>query len=87
MEQNCEASWNSILDYATMMRSKLKELETIARDFSDFIKLQNEDKIWNKWEVIAQSILGMRHIEDARMKYGKVIQYNNIEDLNSVFDK
>jgi len=29
----------------------------------------------NKYSNIAQATLAMRHIEDARMRYGKVIQY------------
>ena len=68
-------TWVDIVDMASMFRDKLKELEMLARDYSYLIKNTNFDEWLDKWEVIAQSILGMRHIEDARMKYWKVIQY------------
>lgn len=70
-----ERTWRMNEDFAIAMRDKLKELEMIARDYSDFIKSYSEENFNNKWETIEQSILAMRHIEDARMKYWKVIQY------------
>ena len=61
-------------------RITLKLLEEQARDYINELK-----KIpWN-WEAIAQATLAMRHIEDARMRYGKVIQY--LADGVSIFDK
>lgn len=84
-----ESSGNNYIDLATMMRDKLKELESIARDITDYIKkcnnLVERTDTGNVSETIAQSILAMRHIEDARMRYGKVIQY--VQDGVSVYDK
>lgn len=78
-------TWNDIVDISSMMRDKLKELEDLARSYSDLIKDTNFDEWLNQWEVIAQSILAMRHIEDARMKYWKVIQYTTT--WTSCYDK
>jgi len=64
---------------ANDLRERLAVLEQYARSYIDDIK-----KLWN-WEAIAQATLAMRHIEDARMRYGKVIQY--LWDWVSVYDK
>lgn len=53
---------------ATAFREKLKELEAIARDFTDYIKT-TDLAVFDKGESIAQSIIAMRHIEDARMRF------------------
>lgn len=66
--------------FSDVMRSKLQVLEMEARRFIDELKLQKKD-----WEVIAQATLAMRLIEDARMRYGKVIQY--LGDWVSIYDK
>jgi len=66
--------------FSDVMKSKLQKLEVEWRRFIDELKLQKKD-----WEVIAQATLAMRHIEDARMRYWKVIQY--LWDWVSVFDK
>ena len=68
------------LNSANNMRENLKELEEQARSWIDHLK-----ENWASWEVIAQATLAMRHIEDARMKYWKVIQYS--QDWVSKFDK
>lgn len=69
--------------YSNDIREALKNIETQARNFSNLLK--TNDFKWDKWEVIAQSILALRHIEDARMRYGKVIQYS--QDGVSIYDK
>lgn len=69
--------------YANELRESLKNIERQARYFSNLLKTTNYS--WDKWEVIAQSILALRHIEDARMRYGKVIQYS--QDWVSIYDK
>ena len=59
-------------DLSVMMRDKLKELESIARSIiEDSLKIDGKN-----WEVIAQWTIALRHIEDARMRYWKVIQYS-----------
>lgn len=69
--------------YSNELREDLKNIEKKAREFSNLLKTNNFS--WDKWEVIAQSILALRHIEDARMRYGKVIQY--YQDGVSIYDK
>lgn len=77
------SSGNLHEDVAAMMRDKLKELEFLARDFIECIK--TDSTTWNKWESIAQATIAMRHLEDARMRYWKVIQYLN--DWVNIYDK
>lgn len=62
---------------AEMLREIIKWVEIRARDFAAKLKAY-EGEIFDKWEVIANSILAIRHIEDARMRYGKCIQYTPI---------
>lgn len=77
--------WNSSsgefnINVSFMMREILQEQEETARSYIDYLRAR-----WEKWEVIAQATLAMRHIEDARMRYWKVIQY--LWDWVSKFDK
>jgi hypothetical protein len=60
---------------AEEMRLKLKDLEVMARQFAEVLKSPHGVPLFDKGECIADSILALRHIEDARMRYGKVIQY------------
>jgi len=76
----------TIIGYAEFMRSELKKMEEDARLFIAKIK-KEETLLGNKWETIAQATLWMRHIEDARMKFWKVIQYANTEPQENCFDK
>ena len=71
--------------YANELRDLLKEVETKARDFSELLKANVINISWDRWEVIANSILAIRHIEDARMRYWKVIQYS--WNWVSIYDK
>ena len=64
---------------ANDLRKKLNDLESYARNYITDLKA-----LWN-WEAFAQATLAMRHIEDARMRYGKVIQY--LGDGVSIYDK
>lgn len=66
-------------EVANNIRNELNSLEWWARNYI------NELKTLGNWEAIAQATLAMRHIEDARMRYGKVIQY--LGDGVSVYDK
>jgi len=72
VEQYCEQQ-------ADIFRKDLAALEQRARDFV------NETKPMGNSEVIAQATLAMRHIEDARMKYWKVIQYT--KGWASIYDQ
>lgn len=62
------------------LRTRLASCESYARNYIKhwLIDEQNE-------EVIEQATLAMRHIEDARMRYGKVLQY--LSDGVSIYDK
>ena len=40
-----------------------------------FVTKRSEEKLYDKWECIAQTMLSLRHMEDARMRMWKVIQY------------
>lgn len=59
---------------AEAFREILKWVEERARDYVAKIKEYNLP-IHDKGEVIADAMLALRHIEDARMRYGKCIQY------------
>lgn len=88
-KENCDSTWNMDIDISSMMRSRLKDMENIARDFIE--KLESSNVVeWTEahhkqLEAIEQAKMAMRHIEDARMKYEKVIQYSS--DGVSKFDK
>lgn len=60
----------TVEDLAIEMRSELKMLEDTARAYILDLKDNHAEG-----EVIAQATIAMRNIEDARMRYGKVIQY------------
>lgn len=62
------------------MRNQLQRLEDVGRQY---IQDLYEGKVHE--EIIAQAILAMRHIEDARMRYGKVLQY--LWDGVSIYDQ
>lgn len=73
-----EATIESVHDPVVMaetMREDLKNLEEKARQYAEVVKSQNCVPMHDKGEVIAQCMLALRHIEDARMRYGKCIQY------------
>lgn len=77
--------WNDITDKCDELREKLLDIEKETRLFSTFLRSKNHDITWDIWECIANSILSIRHIEDARMRLWKVIQY--LWDWVSKFDK
>lgn len=81
-----EYTVQSIIQEAEEMRAILKDIETKGRE----IMHRHRDAAgindsWDEWEVRASSMIALRHIEDARMRYGKVIQYaGNGESLPEV---
>lgn len=61
--------------WATVIREEIKELAKRLKMVNDEIKRReviNPDQ--DKWEMIANWILAYRHLEDASMRLGKVIQ-------------
>lgn len=55
-------------------REDLLDLELKLRKSIADLKW-SEQAIHDKWECIAHAMLALRHIEDARMRMWKVIQY------------
>lgn len=64
-----------IVDTANAVRDSLKTEEATLRSYVATIKGAEEAEGFDKGECIAQAMLALRHIEDARMRVGKVIQY------------
>ncbi len=59
------------------LRDDLKKIEMQARSILKHSDLSAENTFENqRGEQKAQAMLAVRHIEDARMRLGKVIQYN-----------
>ena len=75
----------TLTGFAESMRNELKQLEDKARDYKTQLSISDCHISWDKWEYIAQATIAIRHIEDARMRYWKVIQY--LGDGVSKFDK
>lgn len=76
--ETTESTIESVQDPVLMaeaMRHHLKNIEEMARQYAEVVKSQNCVPMHDKGEVIAQCMLALRHIEDARMRYGKCIQY------------
>lgn len=69
------------VNYAESLREFLKNAESDARRAVQFIK-DSQESLHDKWECIAQAMLAIRHIEDARMRFGKVIQYATTGESN-----
>lgn len=69
------------VNWSELLRDRLKNIESEARRYVQFIKDSHED-LHDKWECIAQAMLALRHIEDARMRFGKVIQYATTGESN-----
>ena len=65
----------TVVELAELFRDDLKFIEGRAREFAKFnIKMAGEP-LYDMGECIAQAMLAIRHIEDARMRFGQVIQY------------
>jgi len=67
-----------MVEWAEQMRNTLKFDEQQARALVKKLKDSTEE-LYDKGEMIAQAMLALRHIEDARMRFGKVIQYADID--------
>jgi hypothetical protein len=68
------------------LRTQLLGIEQFARQLKDHSATKQPDTFpGQRGEMIAQSMLAVRHIEDARMRLGKVLQYSR--DGVSINDK
>lgn len=77
----------SIRDLCDRLRAKLKELEVSARGIKEHSDFKSTEQAYpgQHGEMIAQSMLAVRAIEEARMRLGKVLQYAG--DGVSIYDK
>jgi hypothetical protein len=68
------------------LRAELLSIEKAARAIKDHPAIKQPDTFPGQHgEMIGQSMLAVRHIEDARMRIGKVLQYGR--DGVSIFDR
>lgn len=67
------------------VRRKLKEIGAYVKSCANTMKGQPEPTVGDKGEMIANLILTYRHLEDASMRLGKVIQA--YDGGVSVYDK
>lgn len=75
-----------IINLAGEIRTRLDGEEKALRGYVHSIKGAEETTAeFNKGECIAQAMLALRAIEEARMRVGKVIQY--ADGGESVYDK
>lgn len=65
----------NVVATAHALRRNLKQTEEEIRSFVDYLKSQAWLDLYDKWECIANAMLSLRHLEDSRMRLGKVIQY------------
>ncbi len=80
------ATPEDIINLAGEIRARLGGEEAALRGYVDNIKGAAETTAaFNKGECIAQAMLALRAIEEARMRVGKVIQY--ADGGESVYDK
>jgi hypothetical protein len=76
----------TLTDKCERLRATLRQVEVEARGIREHPALKEADAyLGQHGEMIAQSMLAVRHIEDARMRLGKVLQYAG--DGVSIFDK
>lgn len=68
------------------MRAECKELEKRTRALMEHRRFKSEQSYLNQHsEMKANVMLAVRHLEDARMRFGKVLQYAS--DGVSIYDK
>lgn len=76
----------AIKDLCDRLRSMLRDLEIQARGIKEHGDMKDSDVYPGQHgEMIAQSMLAVRAIEEARMRLGKVLQYAG--NGASIYDK
>lgn len=76
----------TLQDQLEQLRSEIKAVAKTVKFTSDAIKWRDPNIEWeDKGEMIANSILAFRHLEDAAMRLGKTLQAMN--GGVSIFDK
>ena len=77
---------SDVKDTCDTLRAEILAIEKRVREIREHSALRGEQAFrWQHDEVVANAMLAVRHLEDARMRLGKVIQY--ARDGVSVFDK
>jgi len=64
---------NAIFDFRNTIKLNAADLQI----FIDDLKKSDSMEEWDKGEMIANAILAYRHLEDAGMRLGKVMQAKN----------
>lgn len=86
MDENEGQREPTIEEMANRAREELKEIELRLRISLNNRRYRGEQAYSNQHsEMKAQTMLAVRHIEDARMRCGKVLQY--ADDGVSIYDK
>ncbi len=76
----------SVKDYCDALRAQIKVAELSARQLKEHSTFRLADNFPGQHgEMLAQIMLAVRHLEDARMRLGKVVQYS--QDGFSIFDR
>lgn len=57
-----------------IIRDNIERVKTMVKTFSDDLGSDKATNLGDKGEQIANAILAFRHLEDAKMRIGKVIQ-------------
>jgi hypothetical protein len=89
MDPNNPPLARTLDDECNFIRGEIKALEKRCRDVKRKIEMdrrgQEDSFPGQTGEILGQVTLAFRHLEDARMRIGKVIQYSG--DGVSCFDK
>lgn len=84
--QSPETPVPSLVCLANDFRDRLRAIEVEARNLLNHPSFSGEQSYAGQHgEMKAQTMLAVRHLEDARMRFGKVCQYAG--DGVSIFDK
>jgi len=77
----------SMKDACNRLRADAKKVETQTRALMEHSRFKDPENFKGQHsEVKASIMLAVRHLEDARMRLGKAIQYSTADGV-SVFDK
>ena len=86
MADSTEASERTLEDLCKDARIDLHEIELLLRSTMQHSRYAGSQRFVNQHgEMRAQTMLAVRHIEDARMRCGKILQY--ADDGVSILDK
>ena len=64
----------SVTEWSAELRARVEEVKMDVHVFAGHLKNREVDSKEDKGEQIANAMLAYRHLEDAKMRLGKVIQ-------------